>query len=99
MGAGEVVVEDVESGFEGGVEGEGGDGCCEGGGGGFGGWEERSGEGEDVGVEGGEGRVGGIGCWGCHWGLRSWGCERGKGWEGGDEDWKGCVVLKTSLYP
>ena len=28
MGAGEVVVEDVEGSFEGGVEGEGGDGCC-----------------------------------------------------------------------
>ena len=83
MRAWEVVVEDVEGGFEGGVEGEGGDGCCEGGGGGFGGWEEGGGEGEDVGVEGGEGWVGGVGR-GCgHWELRLWGCGRVEGWWGG----------------
>ncbi len=71
MSAGKVVVEDVEGGFEGGVEGERGDGCCEGWRGWFGRWEERGGEGEDVGVEGGEGWVGGIG-YGCsHWDLRS----------------------------
>ena len=73
MRAGEVVVKDVESGFEGGVEGEGGDACCEGGGGWFGGWEEGRGEGEDVGVESGEGGESGAGggCWGCHCGLKS----------------------------
>ena len=71
MGAGKVVVEDVESSFEGRVEGERGDGCCEGWRGGFGGWEERGGEGEDVGVEGGEGWVGGIGCRGSHCDRRS----------------------------
>ena len=48
VGTGEVVVEDVESGFEGWVEGERGYGCCERWGGWFGGWKERRLQGEDV---------------------------------------------------
>lgn len=50
MGGGQVVVEDVQGGFEGRVEGEIGYLGGEGGRGGFGGWGQGRCEGEDVGV-------------------------------------------------
>ena len=53
---GEVGVEDVQGGFEGGVEAEGGDLGCERGGGGFAwGREREAGGGEEVGGDLGEG--------------------------------------------
>jgi len=61
MGAGEVIVEDVEGGFKGRVQGKGGDCCGEGWRGWFRGWSKGWREGQDVSVQRGE-RSGWGGC-------------------------------------
>jgi len=61
MGAGEVIVEDVEGGFKGRVQGKGGDCCGEGLRGWFRGWSKGWREGQDVSVQSGE-RSGWGGC-------------------------------------
>lgn len=80
----EVVVEDVEGGFESGVEEQGGDEGCERRGVGFGGVQEGRGEGEGLGVEGGEGGGGG------HCGGFTF-CKREE--RGGEGLYWGCDVM------
>lgn len=67
MRRGQVVVEDVKGGFEGGVQGQIGDVGGERCGCGLGWGCEWRREREDVCVEGGEGGVGGVGVEGGHW--------------------------------
>ena len=72
---GQVVVEDVEGGLEGGVQGQVGYLGGEGGRGGFGGGCEGGWESEEVRVEGGEGGVGGGGVGGGHGEKVGWKSE------------------------